>query len=120
MPLRDRGPAILKPILGLLIWGALLVICLRVFPVYSHSSQLADYIRDKAVRVAAENQTPRAVQTDVVEYARGLGLPLTPEQVSVTSDSGTLSIKLDYRVPVDLGVVTWNLHFTPSVINRAY
>jgi len=120
MPLRDRGPAILKPILGFLILGALLLICARVFPVYSHSSQLADYIRDKGVRATAENQAPGAIQADVVEYARGLGLPVSPEQVSVTSDSGMLSIKLDYRVPVDLEVLTWNLHFTPSVISRAY
>lgn len=120
MPLRDRGPAILKPILGLLILSVLLLILARVVPVYSHSSQLADYIRDRAVRLAAENQPPAAVQADVVRYARGLGLPVSLEQVRVTSDSGTLSIKLDYRVPVDLEVVTWNLHFTPSVINRAY
>lgn len=120
MPLRDRAPAVLKPILGFSILGILLLTSARVFPVYSHSSQLADYIKDKAVRVAAENQTPGAVQADVVEYARRLGLPVSPEQVSVTSDSGTLSIKLDYKVPVDLEVVTWNLHFTPSVINRAY
>jgi hypothetical protein len=120
MPLRDRGPAVLKPIFGLLIFGALLLICVRVFPIYSHSSQLADYIRDKAVRTAAESPAPGAIQADVVEYARGLGLPVSPEQVSVTSDSGTLSIKLDYRVPVNLEVATWNLHFTPSVISRAY
>lgn len=120
MPLRDRVLAILKPILSLLILSALLLISVRVFPVYSHSSQLADYIRDKAVRMAVENQAPVAVQADVVEYARGLGLPVSAEQVRVTSALGTLSIQLDYRVRVDLEVATWNLHFTPSVINRAY
>lgn len=120
MPLRDRGPAVLKPILGLLILGALLLISVRVFPVYSHSSQLADYIRDMCVRSAAGNPAPGAVQADVVQYARGLGLPVSPEQVSVTSASGTLSIQVDYRVPVDLEVITWSLHFTPSVISRAY
>jgi hypothetical protein len=120
MPLRDRGPAVLKPIFGLLILGALLLTSARVLPVYSHSSQLADYVRDTGVRAAAANRVPGAVQADVVEYAHGLGLPVSPEQVSVTSDSGTLSIKLDYTVPVDLAVVTWNLHFTPSVISRAY
>ncbi len=119
MPFRDRRAAV-KPILGLLILAAILITCARVFPVYSHSSELADYIRDKAVRVAAENTRPDAVRADVVHYARGLGLPVSPEQVSVTRESGTISIKVDYRVPVDLAVVTWNLHFTPSVISRAY
>ena len=120
MPLRDRRASILKPVLGLAILAVLLVISARVFPVYSRSSQLADYIRDRAVRDAAANPSPRDVQAEVVEYARGLALPLSPEQVSVTSDSGTISIKLDYTVPVDLAVATVNLHFTPSVISRAY
>jgi hypothetical protein len=120
MPLRDRRQSMLKPILGLAILAALLAICARVFPIYSRSSQLADYIRDRAVRESAANASPQEVQREVVAYARGLNLPLSPEEVRVTSDSGTLSIKLDYKVPVDLAVTTWNLHFTPSVISRAY
>ena len=110
----------LKPILGLAILTVFLVIGARVFAVYSRSSQLADYIQDRAVRDAAANPSPRDVQAEVVEYARGLSLPLSPEQVSVTSDSGTISIKVGYTVPVDLAVTTWNLHFTPSVVSRAY
>ncbi len=120
MPLRDRRTAILKPIAGLALLGAVILVGTRVVPVYNNSSRLADYIRDQAVRVAAQNPAAGEIQADVVQHARVLGLPVSAEQVSVTSDQGTLSIKLDYTVPVDLSIVTWNLHFTPSVISRAY
>jgi hypothetical protein len=120
MPLRQHLAAFPRPILAFLVFAILIFAGAKVFPIYSNSSQLADYIRDKAVKTAADDPAPGAIQADVVHYARGLGLPLSPEEVSVTSDHGTLSIKLDYVVPVDLAVATWNLHFAPSVVSRAY
>jgi hypothetical protein len=120
MPLPGRGRTVLKPVLGVVILGVLLSTGAKVFPIYSNSSQLADYIQDKAAQWAARNPSPGSVQAEVVHYARGLGLPVSAEQVSVTSDQGTLSIKVDYKVPVNLKVVTWNLHFTPWVLSRAY
>lgn len=120
MALSDSRTGVLKPIAGLLVFGVIVLTATRVFSVYTSSSQLADYIRDKAVRVAPEGVSAAAIRADIVDHARGLGLPVSANQVSVTSDRGTLSIKLDYTVPVNLKLLTWNLHFTPSVLNRAY
>jgi hypothetical protein len=120
VPLRDRGAASLKPILALFLFAAFLFAGVRAFPVYFNSSRLADYIRVRAVQAAAATPAPGMLQADVVRYARQLGLPLSPDQVSVTDDHGTLSIKLDYTVPVNLKVFTWKLHFAPWVVSRAY
>lgn len=120
MPLRDRGEGFLKLILALLVFAALIFTGVKVVPVYFNSSQLADYIKDRAVQATTENVEPDVIQAEVVHYARELGLPVSADNVSITSDPGMISIKLDYTVPVDLEVVTWNLHFTPSAVSRAY
>jgi hypothetical protein len=120
MPFPNPREGLLKRVLILAVFGGFLFTGLKAVPVYRSSSQLSDYIRDRALRASAEHASAARLQADVVNYAAGLGLPLAPDNVQVATHPGTVSIKLDYTVPVNLRVFTWNLRFTPSVESRAY
>jgi hypothetical protein len=104
----------------LVLWGAFLLIGAKAFPVYSGSSKLADYVRDLAVRASMRKAPAAEVQGEIVRYAQSLGLPVADEEVRVNRSEDTIRINLDYTVPVRFGFFTWNLHFTPAVVSRAY
>jgi hypothetical protein len=120
MAFEEERKTSLKPILFLVVWGALVLVGAKAFPVYSGSSKLADYIRDVAVHASMQKTAANEVQAEIVQYARSLGLPIADNEVRVTRTEDTVEINLDYTVPVKLGIFTWNLRFTPSVESRAY
>ena len=117
---REGRIASLKPLLFLLFWGGLVFAGTRAFPAYSGSSKLADYLRELALRASMQKTPAAEVKAEIVKYARSLGLPVADDEVHVTRAEDTIQIDLDYTVPVNLGIFTWKLHFTPSVESRAY
>ena len=119
MPLPERGQGYFKTIIFLAFVAALVFTAIQVFPVYFSNYQLSDYIRDRAVQAAVNRTSTGIVQTEVIHYARSLGVDLSEDNVRVTNEEGTVRIRVDYTVPVDLKVATWNVHFAPSAESRA-
>jgi hypothetical protein len=115
----ERG-SFLKRVFVLALFAGFILAAAKTLTVYRSSSQLADYIRDRAVRVAAENVSASRLRAEIANYGSGLGLPVKPADIQVATNPGTVSIKLNYTVPVDFRLFTWNLRFTPSVESRAY
>jgi len=79
MPLPERGESYLKTIIFLAFVAALVFTAVKVFPVYFSNYQLSDYIRDRAVQAAVNRTSTGIVQTEVVHYARSLGVELGEE-----------------------------------------
>lgn len=54
----------------------------------------------------------------VIQKAGDHGIQLAPEQVTVQSahngEQSTWYLKADYSVPIDLGITSFRLHFTPA------
>jgi len=120
MPRSDSGEGFVKGIFTLAILALLVFVGVKAVPVYFDNYQLADYIRDRAIRASVERTAPDIIQNEVVRYAQNLGLPISRDNVRVTSGDLTVKIQIDYTVPVDLKFYTWNLHFAPSAENRAF
>jgi hypothetical protein len=120
MRLPFKSQDFLKKIVVLTVFAALVFAGAKTVPVYLSSSHLCDYIRDRAVRATAENASAARLQAEIADYASGLNLPVAPADVHVATHPGTVSIQLDYTIPVNLRLFTWNLRFTPSVESRAY
>jgi hypothetical protein len=104
----------------LTLFAAFLLVGGKTASVYRSTSQLSDYIRDRALRASAGGDSAAGLQAEVMDYAATLGLPVRPEDVQIATRPGAVSIKLDYTVPVHLGIVNWHLRFTPAVESRAY
>lgn len=114
----DSGAGYGKAIFVLAILAAFFFVAAKTVPVYFHNFELQDYIRQLAVQATVMRANPNRVRDEVIAHAHELDLPLSPENVKVSTGYRT-TIQIDYTVPVDLKVYTWNLHFTPSADNRS-
>jgi hypothetical protein len=119
MPRPERGAAFLKTIVFLAVFAVFIFVGVKTVPVYFNNSQFSDYIRDRAARAAVERSSPEVVQADVIHFARRLELPLTQDDVHVTTTRDTVSIEVEYVVPVDLRLFTWSPRFALSAESRS-
>jgi hypothetical protein len=120
MPFPTQGRGLLIRALALAAFVVFLLAGGKTASVYRSTSQLSDYIRGRALQASAESTPAARLQADVAAYAATLGLPVSPDDVQIDTRPGAVSIKLNYTVPVRLGIVHWNLRFTPAVESRAY
>jgi len=113
----DTGKGYPKAIVALLVLAAVAYVGTKVVPIYIANYEMQDFIRQLSVQMSARGgATVEMVQNAVLSKAQDLGLPMTRENVKVRI-AGSVSVALDYQVPVDLKVYTWVLHFTPSSEN---
>ena len=110
----DSGVGSLKTIFVLLVLGAVAYVAIKTIPVYVNSYEVQDYIRQLAIKASVERVKPDAIQDQVAAHAAEKDLPVTRDNVKVTISGSKVRIDMDYTVPVDLGVYTLSLHFTPS------
>ena len=105
----------LKALFSLALLAAVIFAAFKILPAYVNEYQLQDHIRQLSTQLAVRPTpaTPGEVTNEVVQFALDHGIPLTPENVTV-SIGHHIKINLDYTVPVDLRVYTLRLHFTPS------
>ena len=110
----DSGVGSLRIIFVLLVLGAVAYVAIKTIPVYVNTYEVQDYIRQLAIKASVERVKPDAIQDQVAAHAAEKDLPVTRDNVKVTITGSKVRIDMDYTVPVDLGVYTLSLHFTPS------
>jgi hypothetical protein len=120
MPIPSPRNNLVTRVLGLALLAVIVLLCARTATVYRSSYRLSDYIQNIAIRASADETPADRLQAQIVDYAAHLGLSLTPAEIRIATHPGAVSIKLDYTVPVNLRLFTWNLRFTPWVESRAY
>ncbi len=113
----DDGKGKLKALFALAVLAATIYLCIKIIPVYVNNYDLHNHIQDLAITATVSRMSADKITKDVVAYADDLGLPVSADNVKV-SVGGTVTIDLDYTVPIDLRFYTLMLHFTPSAQNR--
>ena len=105
----------LKAFFSLAFLAAVVYAAVKILPAYYFNFQLQDHIRQVSTQVAVRTRpvAPADVGNEVITFAQDHGIALAPENVKVTI-ARHVTINLDYTVPVDLGLFTLRLHFTPS------
>ncbi len=118
MRLQEQGAGRLKGIIVLLFIAAIIYTGIKILPVYVQNYELSDFVRNLAVdaTVAYPPATADGVKDQIMRKARDLGLPITRDDIQVTVGR-TVTISVDYRVPIDLTFYQFTLHFTPSAKN---
>jgi hypothetical protein len=114
----DSGRATFKTILALLFLAAVVYAGVKIIPVYINSFELQDFIRQQNPFWVTQRAPAEGIRNTIVAKAKELNLPVSPEQVKVDVGGGKVAVSLDYTVPVNLIVYTWEFRFTPSAENR--
>jgi len=113
----EDGKGRLKALFALAVVAATVYLCIKIIPVYVNNYDLRNHIQDLAITATVSHMSADKISKDVVAYASDLGLPVTADNVKVAV-GGTVTINLDYTVPIDLRFYTLMLHFSPSAENR--
>ena len=117
MQLSERGAGYFKLFFAIIFLVVVAFIAFKVIPVYVNNYELTDDIHQLAIQATVDHSSAEAVQNKVLEYAKGLSLPVKRENVTVRVGN-EVTIDIDYTVPIDLKVYMLQLHFTPSAANR--
>lgn len=112
----------LKLVLGVAIFGVLVLVGIKLIPPFFANYELEDAIKTEAVQSTYSTRSEEDIREAVIKQARNYDIPLTPKQVHVSRvgafGSGSLIIEADYSVPIDLPGYSTTLEFHPSTKNK--
>lgn len=86
-------------------------------PVYYRNYQLDHYLAG-TLRGPALNETENQLRDDVIARAKSLDLPLIPNDIHIDRQNGVTTLRTFYKIQVDLGLYTVDLHFRPEASSR--
>src|SRR5271169_2868635 len=111
-----------KLIFGLGVIAAALFVCFRLIPPYFSNYELQDAIKTESVQSTYSTRTEEDIRAAIIKHARDYDIELTPKQVHVVRNggigNGSLTIDVEYSVPLDLIVYSTTLDFHPSTQNK--
>ncbi|MDE3109952.1 MAG: DUF4845 domain-containing protein [Acidobacteriota bacterium] len=116
----ERGGARVNLVLTVLILVAMAISAIKIVPPYVNNYQLQDSMKTEAEFAETEypKKTPDDVRQDVLKKAQDLGIPATPQDIQLDMSNGSVSIDVNYSVPVDLYVYQLTLEFHPHADNH--
>ncbi len=81
--------------------------------------ELQDEMQTIARFASVNAQTDDQIRQAVLKEAAKDNLPIRSENIKVLENSGTVHIRVDFSVTVDLMVYQWTLNFHPEASNSA-
>ena len=107
----------IKALLGVLV-GAVVVYALwTAVPIYLAKFQFEDELA--GIAKFSADHTEDQIHDEVMKKAQELGVPLQPENVHITKDSGRVVINTNYKVVVKLpNSKEWIFNFAPSSVKK--
>lgn len=118
---KEHGGSKLNLVITLLIMGSMVFAGIKVVPVYVDNYQFQDAIESES-RFALTGYPKKSIddiRDDVWKKAQELSIPAQKEDIQVNVTNGSVSISLDYSVPIDLAVYQLNLQFHPHADNHS-
>lgn len=111
-----------KLIFGFAIFAALVLVGIRIVPPYFANYELEDAIKTESTQSTYSTRSEDDIRESVIKEARNYDIALTPKQVHVARaggfGQGTLTIDVDYSVPVELPGYSTTIQFHPSSTNK--
>jgi hypothetical protein len=114
----ERGGSKLNTILTLLIVGFLIFCGAKIVPAFFANYQLQDSMDTEARFAISNHKGEEEIREDIWKKVQELDIPAKRENIKVNNEQRTVSIALDYTVPVDLRVYQFNLEFHPHSDNH--
>jgi hypothetical protein len=112
----------LKMILGLGVMVAMIVVGMRVIPVYFNNYQFEDAIKSEALQSTYSSRSVDDIRDEVIKRGKDCDIPLTAKQVHVArtgmNGNGSLIIEVNYTANIDLPGYSTTVEFNPSTKNK--
>ena len=118
--MKERGGSKMNLIITLLILGSMIFAAAKVVPVYFANYQFQDAIESES-RFALTGYPKKSIddiRDDVWQKAQELSIPVQKDDIRIDVENTSVSISLDYSVPIDLAVYQFTLNFHPHADNH--
>ena len=115
----ERGAGRLKAIVWTVILAATLYVGVKVVPVLLSEYEFQDSMQTMARYASVNRQSPTDIHDLLLKEAAKDAIPVKPEDIRITNESGNVRISADYSVTVDLQLYQWTLNFHPAASNNA-
>jgi len=83
-------------------------------PVYYQNYEFGRYMKSQLQNNGNNPPGDDRLRAEVVTHAKSLGLPLIPNDVHIQHRNGVTELATFYKIQVDLGLYTVDLHFRPE------
>jgi hypothetical protein len=114
--------ATLKLLLGVLVIATVAFLGIKTIPVFFSNYQFEDFIKEEALHSSYSARSEDDIRDAVIKHARDFDISLTPPQVRVSrtgiNGNGSLSIEVEYSVPIELPGYSTTVDFHPSSKNK--
>jgi hypothetical protein len=105
----------IKGLLGLVVMVVIVYALWNLVPVYLAKVQFQDDLTSAAK--FAQDHNEQQIHDEVMKNARDIGIPLQPEDLHVSRDTGAVTITADYTVVITPPVgKPWVLNFHLSSV----
>lgn len=103
---------------GIAVFAGLIADLSLLTPAYVRNYELEQYIAGRLH--SRENRTfsDDQLRSDLITRARTLDLPLIGNNVQIEHGDGVTTLRTFYKIQVDLGLYTVDLHFRPEASSR--
>lgn len=115
----EKGGSKLKTLFVLAIFAAMAFAAVKIVPIYVTNYQLQDSMQEEATYASVNRKSADQIRTELQKRLQDLGLTVDDKSIQVSSESGNVTISLEYTVPVDLTVYQLQLHFHPQADNAS-
>ena len=106
----ERGEGRLGTVFGLMVLAVTVYLGFKVLPVMVNAYAFRDYIETETRFAALRNKDEEVIKR-VVRKAEELDLPITTKNITVNRSQSHFDIKVDYTVPIETPVYTYNWAF---------
>jgi hypothetical protein len=108
----------LRQAAGVAVLVVLVVLGVRLIPIYVHNQELQQFVEDVTHRASAPTSSDDVLRSWVLTKAADLELPVVADNVHIQRSPDTVHIEVRYSVRVDLPLYTVDLHFYPGAGSR--
>ena len=109
----------LNAIIGILILGVAVYLVYKLFPPYFNNFRFEDDVKNMAMAESYTNHSETEIRDRVIRTGNEYDIPLTPQNIRVTRNFGSVTISVDYTVNIDIPVHPFDLHFHSTSANTA-
>ena len=103
---------------GLAVLAVLIVLGVRLIPIYLHNQELQRFVDAVAHRPSAATSSDDVLRAWVLEKATDLDLPVVADNIHIARKAGGVHLDVQYVVRVNLPLYTVDLHFYPGAGSR--
>lgn len=115
---RERGEGNFGCLVGVILLLAAIFVAYKMIPVKIKAAELREVVTDEAKSAGTHND--ERIKAAILAKAKENDLPVTDENINIQRGQDTISVEVNYVVPIVFPGYTYNWHISHSQKNPIF